>query len=335
MTSEAVAPRLIASLEEITRWREEAEAQSRTQLEEVDAEEQRLTQAIAELQAQINGLDSLRAEVRERVEGLDDEEIARSYQAVVDSLEADAQLLQGRSNQVGEAREKLREKAEGLLGDPDLASAIDEFERFREMETGLSSLPASYRKAILDHHQAVKRRLTPVLELLEGTPEPIDEATAGIAIVASVDPSEGPPESLVMVLPVDAALYDDWADEGDSVCSSLAYRMVAAAATLAERAGVPGAPIAFRSFEGKLTIQVWFGDQQPEGDLKELAAGLLDEVRFSATELGTACVELYTLWLPPDVLNPPEDDGDEGDDGEKAPDAAQAFEEELFGPEGD
>ncbi|MCP4919874.1 MAG: hypothetical protein GY913_23475 [Proteobacteria bacterium] len=335
MSSEAVAPRLIASLEEITHWREGAEKEARQQLEEVDVEEARLKKAIEDLQTQIVGLDTLRGEVRARVDELDDQEIAKSYQAVVDSLDADSELLDGRSALVAERRAELRDKAEKLLADPELASAIDEFERFREMETGLSSLPASYRKAILDHHQAVKRRLTLVFETLEGAPEPLDAPTAGIAIVASVDPSEGPPESLVMVLPVDAGLYDNWADAGESVSATLAYRMVAAAATLAERAGVPGAPIAYRSFEGKLTIQVWFGDSDPEGDLKELAAGILDEVRFSATELSTAATELYTLWLPPDVLNPPEEEDDDESESSAEPDAAAVFEEELFGTEED
>ena len=335
MTSEAVAPRLIASLEEITRWREDAEAQARQQLEEVDAEEQRLNRAIEDLQSQIAGLEALRGEVRGRVDALDSQEIARSYQAVVDSLDADTDLLDMRSSLVDEVRAAQRAKAEELLADPELASAIDEFERFREMESGLSSLPASYRKAILDHHQAVKRRLTPVFETLEGAPEPLDQPTAGIAIIASVDPSDGPPESLVLVLPVDAGIYDSWGEAQDSVSATLAFRMVAAAATLAERAGVPGAPIAYRSFEGKLTIQVWFGDQAPEGDLKELAAGLLDEVRFSAEEMGTAAIELYTLWLPPDVLNPPEDDDDEESSVAEGRDPGEVFEEELFGPEGD
>jgi len=307
MTTDRAAPRLIAELEAITRWRESAEEEAATQLSEVDAEEARLREGIKALERQILGLEELREQIRGRVGRLDGEEIARSYGAVVSALQADRDTTSERATLLRQRVREDRDKAEALLQDPELSRAIDEFEKFRGMEPGLGSLPQSYRKAILDHHQQVKRRLAPVLKLLEGPSEPVDAPTQGIALVASVDVVEERPESLVLVLPLDADLYNDWESRGDGLEAHLAYRMVAAASELAIRAGVPAAPISYRSFEGRLTIQVWFGEQKITGDVKELAAEILDQVRFDASELGLAALELYTLWLPPEVLNPPED----------------------------
>lgn len=345
MTSEPAAPRLIAALEAITRWREGQEEEAATQLTEVDAEEARLREGILAIERQIDALDELRGQIRERTESLDSQEIGRSYGAVVDALQADRDLTADRAKLVGHRARENREKAEAMLQDAELSRAVDEFEKFRDLEAGLATLPASYRKAILDHHQQVKRRLAPILALIEGEVEPVDADTVGIAIVASVDVVDDKPESLVLVLPVDADIYNDWEANGDDVAAMLAYRMVAAAAELATRAGVPGAPISYRSFEGKLTVQVWFGKEKVTGDVKELAAEILDRVRVAASELTTARLELYTLWLPPEVLNPPEDtidaDHDAALDGDGAelPDPADlpetsesaVHEEDLFG----
>ena len=336
MTTDSAAPRLIAALEAITRWRESSEEEAATQLSEVDAEEARLREGIKALERQIDALEDLRGQIRGRIDQLDGQEIAKSYAAVVQSLQQDRDLTDQRAKLVAQRVRDDRAKAEGMLEDPELARAIDEFERFRDMESGLGSLPASYRRAILDHHQQVKRRLAPVLALLEGPPEPVDAPTQGIAIVASVDLVEDKPESLVLVLPVDADIYNSWEERGEDISVQLAYRMVAAAAELANRAGVPAAPISYRSFEGKLTVQVWFGEAKVSGDVKELAAEILDQVRFDASELSVACLELYTLWLPPDVLNPPEETLEQSQDQDaetedEAPETEAVFEEELFG----
>jgi hypothetical protein len=304
---DAPAPRLIEALEAITQWREMAEEEAATQLAEVDAEEARLREAIAQLERELEGLDTFRSEIRDRVGRLDVEELTRSYQAIVSALEADAELIEERARLVQDRRNKDREKAAILLQDIELAAAIKEFSSFREQEQQLALLPPSYRRAIQDHHDAVRRRLAPVVRLLEGPPEPVDAAPAGVALVASVDPAEGPPEALVLVLPVDAGTYTEWADRDEDICATLAYRMVAAAAQIAHRAGVPDAPLAYRSFEGMLTIQIWFGEAEVQGDLREIAASALDQVRAEASELGTGRLELYTLWLPPEVLQPPED----------------------------
>ncbi|HJN75490.1 MAG TPA: hypothetical protein QGF58_16290 [Myxococcota bacterium] len=325
-------------MEAITRWRESAEEEASTQLTEVNAEEARLSEGIKALERQIEALEVLRTQIRERNGKLDGEEIARSYGAVVQALQEDRDLTAERGRIVAQRIEEDRNKAETLLQDAELARSIDEFERFREMEAGLGSLPSSYRRAILDHHQQVKRRLAPVLKLINGPADPVDADTRGIAIIASVDLVEDNPESLVLVLPVDADIYNHWEDGGEDLSALLAFRMVAAAAELATRAGVPAAPISYRSFEGKLTVQVWFGSEKVTGDVKELAAEILDQVRFDASELGVAMLELYTLWLPPEVLNPPEDTIDKSDEaGEEArPDSEgtsdpDTFEEDLFG----
>ncbi len=312
MNLDAPAPRLIDALEAITAWRESAEEECATQLAEVDAEEARLREAIAELQRQTESLDGLRGEIFGRLKALDGKEISRSYRAVVSALASDRMLLETRSDLLLRQRKSQRRAAEEMLKDPDLAQAIEEYEGFGAVEAQLPSLPPSYRRAIVDHHEQLTRRLQPVITMVQGWGEPLPEAAQSVALVASIDPAEGSPEALVLVLPVAAAIYNDWSKRDEDLCNLLAFRMVAAAAELARQAGVADAPIAYRSFEGNLTIQIWFGESEVKGNLREMAAGMLDRVKEEAAEFRASRVELYTLWLPPDVLSPPEDD--HGDD---------------------
>lgn len=307
--SEPSTPGLLAALEAVSSWREAQEEEAATQLAEVDAEEARLKTAIAELEGQVAALDGLRAEVRKRTANLDQKEILRSHRALMDSLTTDRHLLEERAQKLLQQSAADQERARAMLEDPDLAEVVREYEGFAKVEEGLSKLPPSYRKAIEEHHTAVKRRLRPILELLEGAARPLDTHTEAISLVASVDPIEGPPQALALVLPVDSGLYYEWSERPDDLSSQLAYRVVAAASELARRVGAPDAPITYTSVEGNLTIQLWLGDHEIEGDLREASTGLLD-VTAEAADFAAAKIEVYALWLPPSVLSPPESDDD-------------------------
>jgi hypothetical protein len=310
----SATPRLLAALEAISDWREAQEEEAATQLAEVDAEEARLRTAIAELEKQIGALDGLRSEIRGRVTSLDREEIVQSHGALVDALNQDRELIERRSDLLQQAKEAATHRAEALLDDPDLADAVREFEGFQKMTATLSTLPPSYRKAIEDHHVAVKRRLQPLLDLIEGPVQKLDEPMEPVSIVASVEPMEGPPQALALVVPVAADVYNTWPEHDDDLCAQLAYRVVAAAAQMAAAVGAPDAPISYRPFEGSLVVQIWLGDHEVEGDLRELATGMLD-VHDQAPAFASARLEFYALWLPPDVLSPPDDEDDEEEEG--------------------
>ena len=64
--SEPSTPGLLAALESVSSWREAQEEEAATQLAEVDAEEVRLSDAIADLQKQIDALDGLRVKMPEK-----------------------------------------------------------------------------------------------------------------------------------------------------------------------------------------------------------------------------------------------------------------------------
>lgn len=301
-------PGLLAALKSVSTWRETQEEQAATQLAEVDAEELRLRDAIAELRKQTASLEGLREQIRLRTADLDQKEILRSHQALMDSLRADRHLLQERAGKLLEQSETDRRRAQAMLDDPELAEVVREYEGFAKVEEGLSKLPPSYRKAIQEHHSAVKRRLRPILELLEGAARPLEIHTQAVSLVASVDPAVGRAQALALVLPVDSELYYDWAERPDDLSSQLAYRVVAAASELARRLGAPDAPITFTSVDGNLTIQLWLADHELEGDLQETATALLG-LCADAPDFGAAKIEIYPLWLPPSVLSPPESDG--------------------------
>ncbi|MFT5587463.1 MAG: hypothetical protein ACI9VR_005073 [Cognaticolwellia sp.] len=307
--NEPSTPGLLAALEAVSSWREAQEEEAATQLAEVDAEELRLLHAIADLTKQSGALEGIREQIKLRTANLDQKEILRSHRALMDSLQADRHLLEERAAKLQEQSANDRIRAQAMLEDPELAEVVREYEGFAKVEEGLSKLPPSYRKAIQEHHNTVKRRLRPVLELLEGAARPLDAHTEAISLVASVEPVEGPPQALALVLPVDSGLYYEWEERPDNLSSQLAYRVVAAASELARRLGAPDAPITFTSVDGNLTVQLWLADHEIEGDLREAATGLLD-VTAEAPDFGAAKIEVYALWLPPSVLSPPESDED-------------------------
>jgi hypothetical protein len=306
---EPSTPGLLAALESVSSWREAQEEEAAAQLAEVDAEELRLRDAIADLQKQGDSLEGLREQIKLRTANLDQKEILRSHQALMDSLQADRHLLEERAGKLLEQSAADRRRAQAMLDDPELAEVVREYEGFAKVEEGLSKLPPSYRKAIQEHHSAVKRRLRPILELLEGAARPLDTHTEAISLVASIDPAVGRPKALALVLPVDSELYYEWEERPDDLSSQLAYRVVAAASELARRVGAPDAPITFTSVDGNLTLQLWLADHELEGDLQDTATALLD-LSADAPDFGAAKIEVYSLWLPPSVLSPPESDGD-------------------------
>jgi len=320
MDPEAPAPPLIDALEAITAWRERTEVECATQFAAIEADRIRLSEGIAQLEREVNDLETRRSDVHERLNSLDDEENASAYRAVVYALATDRAVIEARSKALIRQRRARVRAGEKLLDDPELSQAVAEYESFNAATSELAKLPPSYRRAIQQHHDQVARRLQLVIDMAQGWGEPLPEPDQGVAIVASIDDADGsedlPEEernaaALVLVLPIDATLYSDWSErEEEDLCSLLAFRTVAAATELAHQAGVPEAPIAYRSFEGSLTIQVWLNGKETHGSLREMAAGLLDRVKQEASEFSAARISLYTLWLPPAVLIPPEERGD-------------------------
>lgn len=306
-------PALLEALAGVARWREHADAEAEHSLAELASDEARIQAAIHDLNRRLVTLGRRREELREATLRLDQEEIARSHQAVLAALSADEALLAERGAKLLEAQARARARAEAHLTNPEIQSALREYEGFAEVEASLGALPPSYRRAILAHNDQIRRQLEPVLQELSGASARLDLPPATVTVVAAVEPGEGPPEALVLVAPVPASLYTEWDGRPMDLGAGLAYRLVAVVAELAARLGVPDAPLSYRPFEGHLAVQLWLARRPLRGNVRDLATSLLERARGQAAELAAARLDLLVVWLPAAVLMAEEDDEEDQD----------------------
>lgn len=319
--SELNLPRLVQALEEVARWRDDQETLARARRAEIEAERERLRADVRELERQIQTLSELADHVDQELAGLPLRETRKTRQAVDIGIDAEAEVVQRRDALLAAAVKRRDDRVAELLAQPDVARLLEEFEQFQEAEASLNLLPDGYRKAILAHHETVKVRLQPVVEAAQASLPAHEGDRESLTVVASVNPADGTdPEVLAVLLPVPFAVHDDWAERAEDLAALLAYRVVGALGSTLREIGAPDAPMQFVDYRGHLAIQVWLGDEQTRGDLREIFAGQIDRMREDATELSAVGVDLYTAWLDPEVVTAGDDEGDGPADGDQTGD---------------
>lgn len=307
------APQLSSSLEAVRRWRAETEQDVTRQVKEIDEEEERLKASIAELQRQLKAVAALRDEVKDRFVQLDEEELERTRDAVVSGLAAEVALLEERALKYDLASSARQDSLTAVLDDPEVSALVEEYKQFVEAEPTLDLLPAGYRKAVLAHHEGVKARLGPVFSAADAEADPIDADPAGFTVLATLNPPEGRPEALAIIVPVPFDVYAKWSERAEDLYSLLAYRVVGAvSATLAEL-GAASAPVQYAPFEGRLAIQVWLGGHSLNGDVRASLDAAIAKLGASSAELAVARLSAGVVWLPPEAIVA-EDDEEEEDD---------------------
>ncbi len=302
MSGNPQRPAVIAELEEIAEWKARADAEFGASVAEVDHEENAARRQIEEAQRQLVALATLRAELRDKHTQVGLESERRERVAIRQGLANDRQVIEARASLLAEAIAEREAALQAQLQDPEIASAVEEYEKFVEIEASLAALPQSYRRAILDHHDKVRRRLEPVIAASNAGPPNLGLDPVGVGVLFSVDAPAGTPEALVAVLPVPSAVSRDWAERKEDLCSLFAYRVVAAVSRLLAAIGAGSAPIQYSDLHGCLAIQVWLGECAVQGDINERALEEIGAVREEAEELTAAGIELYGLWVRPTML---------------------------------
>lgn len=303
-------PRMAQAFEEVRRWREARQRETEARLAEVRAEQERLRADIVDLQRQIETLDELAARVAAEAASLGGEERRRTREAVQQGLQAEAEVIRRRDALLRQALARREERVGALLAQPDIARLVEEFEQFQEAEATLSMLPEGYRRAILAHHETVKERLRPLMEAVQAPLAPHDGDAESITILASMSPSPSSVETLVVILPVPFAVFEEGSDRAEDLATAVAYRLVGVVSASLAQVGQPDAMMQYLDYQGLLALQIWFGEDRPHGDLREIFTEQLDRAREQATELHAAGVELYTAWMDPEVLSEGADDED-------------------------
>lgn len=300
MTVGTNRPAILGVLDEISQWRAQADDERQRALQEVEREEETQRRAIEEAQRRLGALAALRIELDEKQIQVGAECHRREHRALRQGLAADQALLTERAARVLAATEARVAEIERRLAEPDLAAEVAEYETFDA--EAVAALPPGYRKAILAHHEEVRRRVDPLLAQLNAGPPAVEAEPAGICVLFATDPPEGPPEALVAVLPVPFAVYRDWAERPEDLCATLAYRVMAAVSRVLNAVDAATAPVQCLEVHGCLAIQVWLGDVEIRGELRERTLEEIEALREEAAELVAAKVELYGLWVRPGLL---------------------------------
>ena len=308
MDDEQGLPPILKGIDEVGQWRRERLGEIHRKQAEIDRERARLDADITELTRQIEVLDTLRVDTEAQEAGLPADEVRRNRDALLAGLGAERALIEARAEVLEQAGKAREERVARLMEDSEIARLIGEFEQYREVEPTLESLPAGYRSAILAHHDSVRLRLEPVFDAVAAELPATDAPPAAFTVVAAVDPAEGVPEALALIIPVSHEVASRWAERGEDLSSTIAYRIISAVSGALADAGVGDAPIQHSEYEGCLAIQAWLGDNQPKSDVKEALAARFDRLREEAAELRTTNLDVYLIWVSPDVVAPNDDE---------------------------
>jgi len=309
MTESSTQPLLKRELGAIERWRsEQAEALDKT-LVSLAAEEQELRERLAALQRSIESNAERQREIKREVASLPRQVVDRAHQALLDALKQDRGVVEARSNALQEVRELALLQLEEQLQEPEMAAAIEEFEKFREVEPVLGSLPPSYRQVVMDHHARLKARLAPLFAFAEGPREALDLEPATVMLAASLEAAEGRASAFALFLPIDHQVYRAWADRPEDLAAQLAYRIVAGVSRALERLGAPDAPVVYQDYSGCISIQVWLDDHDVEADVAAVVEESLVAGLAQAPELAQVRLGVQVAWVAPEIVGP-EEDGD-------------------------
>lgn len=306
--SETPRSRLVSALDEVAQWRAEQEQAGRTRLAEITAERERLLADIEELKREVAGLGELEDKVGTDLARLEGEETRRTRSAVDKGLQGDRDALAGRCEVYDEAVQAREDRVAELLADDDVTRLVEEYEQFQEVSATLASLPKGYRDSLLAHHETVRQQLEPVVDAVNAPLPPYEGPSLPVTVVCSLNPPDGVPEAMVVLLPVPFEVHSEWTERAEDLHSILTYRVVAALGAALREAGSSDAPLQFVDYRGLLAIQIWLGDQAPGTDLKDTLGTELQRLGESATDLRAAGVELYTAWLDPRVVASGDDD---------------------------
>ena len=192
-----------------------------------------------------------------------------------------------------------------------MVQLVEEFSQFQKLMEEMQHFPESYRKAMLSHHQRVRKDLSPIFDSMNEPLQAADLNPGAISAVAFVDPPEGPPEALAILLPIGFEVYTDWAIGKETLKHKLLYRFNAALSGMLKKIGAPDAPIWEEDHNGFLMLSVYLGNSKVVGDVKNALLQEIEAMKKSASEMNSVQLRLDAIWLPPEVIALEEGEHDE------------------------
>lgn len=305
----------LARLAEIDRWREEQEADITQRADKLAGEQDRLQKEIAELERQLQVLNSLQAENEQRRDALPSTVDQRRHQATLAGLDADAAILAERSTLYTAAVAERDERAQSLAGSAGMAEKVQAFESFeKNRDALLNGVPELYRDVLVKQHEAVRAELQPLFDAVSAPVTPLEVVAVDITLVASMEIVEGAPETLVVILPLPHTIYEHRGERDEDLQSALMYRVAGAISAALKSVGAANVSMQTAPYEfgqHQLVLQAWLSEAQINGDLRASIDAEIGQIAERAADLKAAGITARLTWQEPEVLVPATLEGEE------------------------
>lgn len=294
-------PALADALDRLGQWRTQIEADLDGGLSQITAEELAVQRLLREQERQLRALAELKKDQQQRKFHAEQALRKRSWEAVRKALAVDRALLVQRAAALSHARVQQRHKLGDELRRLRLDGLGEEAQRLRD-RLAQPSLPMLTRTGLEQRLQQVEGRLHPYLIALEQTPK-LDLPPAGVGVVITPEPAEGPVQALLALLPVPWSVYGSWHTRAEDLSSRLAWRIIAAMYRLLQQIGAGDAPVRYSPLDDGLSLSVWLGDHLVPEDLRDRAMEAIQSVQENAADLEAVGLEVYGFWLSPELVD--------------------------------
>ncbi len=301
--------RTVASaMEDVAKWRAEAEGKASAELTEADQEIGSLTTAIANLQQQLEALQKFREELVVKQSSVNEGEGAKIYNGIFEALRSQAGALTERAKIMSSMQSARSAALAAVLNDPAVKQLNDEYAAFKTtIEPTLSAMPESFRDVIMAKHNEIEAQLkAKVAEADPGLPT-IEGDTLTLDIVFGVDAPEGTAEIIMVVLPVPEETQAHWFNRADDLQTWLAARAVQAVYQACHSVGLPTAQAMFGGHQGLMAIELELGGGDP-GPIQSALQTAFDQILGDSTELNASKVSARGYYALVDHLLPPEEE---------------------------
>ncbi len=302
---------MFGALEAVKMWRKTRESDYDQQSRALQLQEKELESQLASLQAKLENIREETVRMTRDRNSLEGQHVVRTRNAVLNGLESAQSLLESRDESLEKMVSARNKRIKSLISSAEFSAKVDEYAQFHEMMDNMKNFPESYRNAMLSHHGQVRTELDPIFDAMN---EPLldqELSKAAISAVAFVDPPEGPPEALAILLPVSFEVYTNWAGGNETLKHKLLYRINAAISGMLKKIGVPDAPIMEENYDGFLLITVYLGNTDVAADVKNALITEIDDLRRRSAELASVQLTMDAIWLPPEVIAPDEGEADD------------------------
>lgn len=311
MTAASTMRSVQDALQDAARWRADQASRQKAEQIEVDQQLAELRLSLANLQEKLAALELFRATFDARGEALARDEVQRAHDGIFEALDAQRGALEARSVELVAAEARRAAMLESVIAESDLAPQLNEYRQFKQsVEPALASMPESYRRVVMGHHEKVVETLRSRVAELTGDPVHAEGPALALDVVFAVDAPEGVPELLVVVTPVASQALERWQERPEDLQTRLAARVVQAIYEACFALGLEGVQVQSGGHRNLLAL---------EADVTGAPANLADELgrRLDAAfrgalELVAAKVTLTARGVHADqVLGPvDEEDGD-------------------------